>query len=99
MDEITQDRRNINASKSFARTKAIKALETTRFEAYTGSGFNITITDLKGKQLCPEFLVNGEDMDQIGPPIVKSLKESMKLTRLLLLAELKDVDEVLTPPK
>lgn len=94
---ISQEQRNINASKTHTRTSAIKNLKSTDFKSFFGSGFNISITKLDGQHLCPEFVINGEDMLDIAPLLVESLRKSLMLKRHLLVDEIACIDECLNP--
>ena len=91
--EISQEQRNINASDN--RVKALKVLSSIDFDRWVGSGFNIQITGLDGVALCPEFLVNGEDMFMISPAITNSLRNSLLFSRQSLLNKLRDLEEAL----
>ena len=90
---MSQEGRNISSNNN--RPRAVKALTMIDFSRYTGSDFNVQITKLDGTELCPEFCIDGEDMIEIAPSIVKSLRQSLKFKRVLLLSNLNEVNEAI----
>ena len=84
MSKITQERRNELASDNVPR--AIKILANADFRKYTGTGFNVHITYLDGVSFCPEFVINGEEMQPVADTLVRGMQDALTLRKSLLLA-------------
>lgn len=84
--------RNRNANENRVRT--IEKLQYD-FEKMMGSGILIQLTDLSGNEVCPEFVVSAEDMESIKQPIIASLLKSLELKRVLVLSELRELNDIL----
>jgi hypothetical protein len=89
--------RNPNAERTETLVDAITALRGVDFhDRYMGSAIRISLRALDGKPLLAEFVVAGEDMELIKVEIIESLQNSLKLRKLLLLREIKEIEEVLS---
>ncbi len=84
-----------NSDKTHVLVNTIKVLRKKDFEKMMGSGLIVSIRDLTGRNVTDTFMMRAEDMQGIAPLIVASLVESLKLRRVLLASELKEVTEAI----
>jgi hypothetical protein len=85
-------RRNSDSTDSI--TNAIAVLKSKDFTKSMGSGILVSLTTYEGKPLCAEFTLPAEDMENIKPNIIESLKKMLKLRRALLTSEISQIDKV-----
>lgn len=75
--------------------RAIKALETVKFDAMTGSGIMVKLTPITpGSGLTDEFVMRAEDMGQLAAGMAASLRERLLMRKTLLQDEIKDIDAI-----
>lgn len=77
---------------------AISNLERRDFVLGMGSGLIFSIADLEGRSVTEPFMINTEDMQDIKPHIIKSIKRALKLRVALLQADIRSIEQVVTPP-
>lgn len=73
----------------------LKKLESTDFTKMMGSGINITLTDLEDVSLMSTFTINAEDMEEIKPAIIQSLRSALALRKNARKVEIGDIEKAL----
>ena len=64
-------------------------------DVWFGSGVIVSITNLKGEEFTPPFMLSGEFMGELADVVKKSIVEQFKLRELLKQDELKKIREVI----
>lgn len=81
--------------------RALQMLEREDFTRRMGSGVVVRLTDLEGKTIGglidPEFMLAAEDMQEIKVGMISSLRKSLRLRRMSLVAEIGGIDGAVPP--
>jgi len=72
-----------NADSTRNLINAIQVLSEKDFSLMMGSGLVVSITDMKGDYVCPEFLMRAEAMQEIKTLFVSTLREQLKFRKAL----------------
>jgi hypothetical protein len=87
----------ISAQLTSTLVSAISNLERRDFVLGMGSGLIISIADLEGRSVTEPFMINTEDMQDIKPHIIKSIKRVLKLRLASLQADIRSIEQILPP--
>lgn len=88
--------RAINAQETYRLINAATILLGTDFSSkMMGSSVIISLTDLEGNKITDDFSVNAEDLEQIKPAIIESLKTTLDHRLRRLQTEIKDIESLL----
>lgn len=88
--------RTISADYTHTLVAALKALQGTDFSKWMGSGILVDLTPITPeKHLANEFMLPAEDMEEIKPLIIKSLRRHLELRKARLLGEIRDIEAAL----
>ena len=99
MSTVQDHVRRTNAQNPSTLVDTIARLNKTNFhDKLMASGVLITITDLEGKSITPEFMLAGEDLELVKVPIVHSIKAYLSRQLISLKAQVKSVENILDQP-
>lgn len=76
-------------------TKVFHKMDKVNPDVWFGSGVIVSITNLKGEEFTPPFMLSGEFMGELADVVKKSIVEQFKLRKLLKQDELKKIREVI----
>ena len=76
-------------------TKVFRKMYNVNPDVWFGSGVIVSVTNLKGEEFTPPFLLTGEFMGEFAEIVQKSIVEQFKLRELMRQDELKKIHEII----
>lgn len=88
--------RTENANRTSTVISALNMLENTDFQKMMGSGILVSFTPITpNRSLGEEFILAAEDMTEIAPLFVQSIRKFLELRAVMLQGELGDIRKAL----
>lgn len=96
-DDVDQKQRVLNADESRVLINTVNILQKRDFQKMMGSGILVSLTDMKGQAIVPEFLMRAEDMEGIKEGFITSIKAALEFRLMRLKSEMQSIEEIVLP--
>ncbi len=96
-DVVDQKQRVRNADETRALVDTINKLTKRDFTTMMGSGILVSLTDLEGRAIAPEFCMPAEDMEGIKGAFITSIRAALERRLVRLQSEMRSIEETILP--